>query len=210
VLVSSYLVVERRVLPGRGPTSIALFARIWRSLAIHRDRVIYFRLAADPDDPDHIVTVVRYRDHAEFERLTAAIPPELRRELASLIIPGTLRRNWAEAVRDIENFTDDSGFVSILQWDLPPELVESFLATARLVQDRFMEIPGTVASRLLRVGETTFLLMSEYRDAAAAEAVVQAGVTAVVPPELAALQRSAFRGDVRLQSYPNSLPPLDG
>ena len=208
--MSIYLVEERRVHPSAGAAALALFERAWRSLAAYRDRVMYFRLATNLDDPDHSVTIIRYRDRAESDRLYGATPAETRRELASLIVPGTLRRNWAEAVRDIDNFTDESGFVSILRWQLAPDLVERFLATTQVVQDRFMEQPGTVASRLLRMEETTFLLVSEYRDVDAARAVRQSGVINLVPPELAALQRVVFRGDVRLQSSPNALPPLEG
>lgn len=202
--MSLYLIETRRVQPGAGAAFLAAADRAWRSLAPYRDRVMFFRLAVAQDDPDHVLTLIRYRDRAEFTRLMAAVPKEVQQELARPILPGTLTRAWAEALRDIDNFTYESGFVSIVRWEVPAALVEMFVSVAKTIQDRFMAQDGTVASRLLRTDDTTFLLVSEYRDTAAVTAVGNSRITADVPPAIQGLKRSAFSGAVRLLSdYPS-------
>jgi hypothetical protein len=204
--VSLYLIETRRVQPGAGPTFLAAAERAWRGLAAHRDRVMFFRLAVAQHDPNYLLTLIRYRDRTEYERLLAAVPAATREELARPILPGTLKHTWAEAVRDIDNFTYDSGFVSILRWQVPSELVGLFVGVTRTIQDRFMAVPGTVASRLLRADGSDFVLVSEYRDAAALEAVLAARITADVPQALRDLKRTAFSGSVRLSNEPPSRP----
>ncbi|GIW05973.1 MAG: hypothetical protein KatS3mg060_0778 [Dehalococcoidia bacterium] len=203
--MSIYLVEERRVRRGEGPAVLALAERSWRGLAAHRERVMFFRLTINDADPDHLLTLVRYRDRAEFDRLYAAIPEETRRALAEPIIPGTFRRLWAEVIRDIDNFAYESTFVRLSVWTVPASLVEPFRIAARATQDRFMEMPGAVASRFLRADETTFLLVSEYQDAATAQPPPLADD---LLPMLESLERRSFSGAVRtLSSLPTPLTP---